>query len=187
MQRIWVTGYRNYELGTFGDKDPIITVIKYAIKNYLRQLLEDGQLDWVITGGQLGVEQWTVETALELRAEYDLRVAMMVPYMNFSSRWSEGNQLKFQELRDQVDFFAPTSREDYRNGGQLRAYQHFMFDHTDRAMMVYDPEHPGKTRFDYDMVKQYEDDGNDDYPLDLIDMYDLEDAANEYEESHRKW
>ena len=64
MQRIWVTGYRNYELGTFGDKDPKITVIKYAIKNYLRQLLEDGQLDWVITGGQLGVEQWTVETAL---------------------------------------------------------------------------------------------------------------------------
>ena len=28
--RLWVTGYRSYELGTFGDKDPKIKVIKYA-------------------------------------------------------------------------------------------------------------------------------------------------------------
>ena len=59
MQRIWISGYRSYELGTFGDKDPKITVIKYAIKQYLTNLLEEGQLDWVITGANLGVEQWS--------------------------------------------------------------------------------------------------------------------------------
>lgn len=27
MQRLWVTGYRSYELNVFGDRDPKITVI----------------------------------------------------------------------------------------------------------------------------------------------------------------
>lgn len=104
MQRIWISGYRSYELGTFGDKDPKITVIKYAIKQRLTNLLEEGQLDWVITGANLGVEQWSAEVALELRQDYNLRLAVMLPYLDFGSRWSENNQLKLQNLKNQADF-----------------------------------------------------------------------------------
>lgn len=57
MHRLWISGYRSYELNVFGDKDPKIAVIKYALKNYLVNLLEEGQLDWIITGANLGVEQ----------------------------------------------------------------------------------------------------------------------------------
>ena len=49
MSRLWVTGYRSYEIGTFGDKDPKITVMKYALKQALREQLELG-LELVITG-----------------------------------------------------------------------------------------------------------------------------------------
>ena len=41
MQRLWVTGYRSYELNVFGDRDPKITVIKYALKNYFVSLIEE--------------------------------------------------------------------------------------------------------------------------------------------------
>lgn len=45
MKRLWVTGYRSYELGVFSDKDPKLTVIKYALSNYLKSLLEEGKID----------------------------------------------------------------------------------------------------------------------------------------------
>ena len=59
-----------------------------------------------------------------------------------------------------------------------------MLEHTDRALLLYDPEHPGKTKYDYEAIKKYQE--KSDYPLDIIDFYDLQEAAKEYEENHRK-
>ncbi|RVU71736.1 MULTISPECIES: DUF1273 domain-containing protein [Lactobacillus] len=182
MQRLWITGYRSYELNAFSDKDPKITVIKYALKNYLTNLLEDGELDWIITGANLGVEQWAAEVGLELREEYGVRVSVMIPYENFADRWNENNQAKFLNLKEKVDFFASTSNLPYKNPGQLRNYQNFMVLHTDRALMIYDEEHPGKPKFDYNLIRKYQEEK--DYTLDLIDFYDLQDAAEEYAENH---
>lgn len=187
MRRLWITGYRSYELGTFGDKDPKITVIKYALRQRLTAMLEEDQLDWVITGGQLGVEQWSAEVAIELREKYNLRVAVMLPYMDFGSRWSENNQAKLNNLKANADFCSATSMGGYSGAGQLREYQHFMFNHTDQALMIYDPEYPGKSKYDYEMVQHYLDQGKSDYQLDLIDYYDLEQAGRDYEESLREW
>lgn len=89
MQRLWVTGYRSYELNAFGDTDPKIQVIKYALKNYFINLLENQQLDWIITGANLGVEQWASEAALELRENYPVSIAIMIPYEEFANRWNE--------------------------------------------------------------------------------------------------
>ncbi len=66
MSRLWVSGYRSYELNVFGDQDDKLKVIKYALTNYLTTQIEDG-MDWLITGGQLGIEQWTAEVGLELK------------------------------------------------------------------------------------------------------------------------
>lgn len=180
MKRLWITGYRSYELNTFGDKDPKITIIKYALKNYLIELLEDGELDWVITGPNLGIEHWATEVAIELRKKYPVRVSIMTPYEEFASRWNENNQARYLNLKNQVDFFASTSNTPYKSPVQLRNYQNFMLLHTDRALMIYDPEHPGKPKYDYDLIKKYQ--KEKDYPLDLIDFYDLQDAAEEYQE-----
>ena len=183
MQRLWVTGYRSYELNVFGDRDPKITVIKYALKNYFINLLENGELDWIITGANLGVEQWTAEVGIELSQRYPVRVSMMIPYEGFANRWNENNQAKFINLKEKVDFFASTSDKPYQSPVQLRNYQNFMIQHTDSAMMIYDPEHPGKPKYDYNLIQKYQE--TKDYPLDLIDFYDLQDAAEEYQENHQ--
>ncbi|EGF37194.1 hypothetical protein AAULH_07256 [Lactobacillus helveticus MTCC 5463] len=99
MQRLWVTGYRSYELNVFSDKDPKITIIKYALKNYFKGLLENNQLDWIITGANLGVEQWTAEVGLELGQKYPLRTSIMIPYEKFADRWNENNQTKFLNFK----------------------------------------------------------------------------------------
>lgn len=182
MQRIWVTGYRSYELNIFGSKDPKITIIKYALKKHLKALAEENKLDWIITGANLGVEQWAAEVGLELQKEYPLHVSVMIPYENFSSRWNESNQEKFIKIKDKVDFFASTSNSNYASPVQLRNYENFMIQHTDSSLMVYDPEHPGKPKFDYEIMQNYQE--SHDYPIDLLDFYDLQDYAEEYQEEH---
>lgn len=42
MQRLWVTGYRSYELNTFSDNDPKIAVVKYVLKRRFVDLIEEG-------------------------------------------------------------------------------------------------------------------------------------------------
>lgn len=183
MQRLWVTGYRNFELNTFGDKDPKIEVIKFALKERLITLLENDRLDWLITGANLGVDQWACEVALELREKYPLQISIIVPYEEFAHRWNENHQKEFAKLQSKVDFFASTSNKPYQSSVQLRNYQNFMLMHTDEALMVYDPDHLGKPKFDYELIKQYQ--VNKDYPLELIDFYDLQDAAEEFQSKQK--
>ncbi len=179
MQRLWITGYRNYELNTYSDKDPKIKIIKLVLKKHMINLLENGQLDWIITGANLGVEQWASEVAIELRDKFPVRVSIIIPYEEFASRWNENNQEKFLALKSQVDFFASTSKEPYHSPVQLRNYQNFMLMHTDGALMIYDTENPGKSKFDYNLIRDYQ--KTTDYPLELIDFYDLQDEAEEYQ------
>lgn len=182
MQRLWVSGYRSYELNIFGTKDPKITIIKYALNNYFKALLDNNQLDWIITGANLGVEQWAAEAGIDLRDSYPIHISIMTPYEEFANRWNESNQANYLKLKEDVDFFASTSNTAYQSPVQLRNYQNFMLQHTDRAVLIYDPDHPGKPKYDYNLIKKYQEHHN--YQLDLIDFYDLQDAAEEYQENH---
>lgn len=184
MKRLWVTGYRLYELSIFSDKDPKLTVIKYTLTNYFKSLLEEGKIDWIISGANLGIEQWALEAAIQLQNEYSIHTALMTPYLEFSKRWNENNQMKYQNLTEQVDFTAATSNYPYMSPAQLKNYQSFMLEHTDRAVLIYDPEHPGKPKYDYEAIQKYQE--GHDYPVDIIDFYDLQESAEEYEENHRQ-
>ncbi|WP_367300937.1 DUF1273 domain-containing protein [Leuconostoc carnosum] len=180
MSRLWVTGYRSYEIGTFGDKDPKIEVIKYAIKCALKDEIERG-LEWVITGGQLGVEQWTVAVVDELKSEFpNLKVAMMLPFKDFGNQWADNNQEKLKLLRAKSDFVDSVSNIPYEGPRQLQNYQNFMLEHTDAALLIYDTEFEAKTTFDYNIIKNKQEQAP--YPLTLVDMLNLQDYATEYEE-----
>ncbi|GKS80390.1 UPF0398 protein [Ligilactobacillus pabuli] len=174
--RLWVTGYRSYELSIFNDQDPKQTVIKQAIKNSLQEYLDRG-LTWVLTGGQLGVEQWTVQVVHELQADYpELKVAMLLPFADFGNNWRPEKQAQLLTLKEQADFLGEVSRQPYRAPQQLKNWQNFMLQHTEAAVMVYDPEHPGKSKFDYQAAMKYQE--KNDYQLETLDMFTLQDTAD---------
>ena len=64
-----ITGYRNYEIGVFQEKDPKIRVLKKVIRETLIPLIEDG-ITWIVIGGNLGVELWAGEVVIDLKEEY---------------------------------------------------------------------------------------------------------------------
>lgn len=182
--RLWVTGYRSYELNVFNDKDPKKDVIKAVLKSNLKTRADNG-LSWIITGGQLGVEQWAVETALELKKEYaDLKVALMLPFADFGQNWQENKQQYLLKLKQSVDFSASVSKQPYRSPQQLKNYQKFMLGHTDGALLVYDPDYPGKNKFDYQAIKRQQE--KSEYATELLDMFDLQDAAAELAEQQKE-
>lgn len=183
-KRLWITGYRAYELNVFGAQDPKLKVLKTSLKNTLTQFLDEG-LNWLITGGQLGVEQWSVEVALTLKPLYpEFKIAMMLPFTDFGSQWNDNNKAQLAALRQHVDFSDAVSQAPYQKPAQLQGYTRFMTTHTDAAVIVYDPEFPGKPQWDY---RAAEDMANRrDYPVTLITMDDLQETSEELAEAENE-
>ena len=48
IKRLWLSGYRSYELGVFKKDDPKEKVIKHVLKERLIHLIENGT-EWIIT------------------------------------------------------------------------------------------------------------------------------------------
>ena len=182
MRRLWVTGYRRYELNVFKDDDPKVKVIKDVLSRELRSRLEESDDEfWLITGPQLGVEQWSAEVALDLKAIFpQLKVSIMMPFTEFGQQWNENNQAKLENLQSKVDFSASVSDHPYQSPQQLRVFQHFMLTHTDEALLIYDPDHEGKEKYDYQAIQRYAE--SNEYSYRLIDFDELQEAAIEWQE-----
>ncbi|MGX5377079.1 DUF1273 domain-containing protein [Ligilactobacillus sp. LYQ135] len=175
--RLWVTGYRSYELGIFNDNDPKIEVIKYTLRQFIEQQFNN-RLEWIISSGQLGIEQWAIEEALELKKDYpELKTSLMYPYSGFGKQWNQNNQQKLTELENKVDFVASTSKQAYQSPKQLKNYQQFMLTHTDAALMIYDFEYPGKSKYDYEAIQKFKE--SNEYSLTIFNMQDLQDKSIE--------
>lgn len=182
MRRLWVTGYRSYELNVFKDDDPKVKVIKDVLSRELRSRLEESDDEfWLITGPQLGVEQWSAEVALDLKATFpQLKVSIMMPFTEFGQQWNENNQAKLENLQSRVDFSVSVSDHPYQSPQQLRAFQHFMLTHTDEALLIYDPDHEGKEKYDHQAIQRFAE--SNEYSYRLIDFDELQEAAIEWQE-----
>lgn len=187
MKRLWTTGYRAYELGVFDEKDPKVAVIKDVLQKQLRYQLDSTSEEfWLITGPQMGVERWSIESALTIKVDYpQLKIALMEPYADFAARWNENNQARLAAVKAQVDFTGRVSEKKYESPEQLRAYQNFMLHYTDGALLIYDPEREGKTVWDWRAINRYREQ-NVDYSMRMIDFDELQEAAEEYSERLRE-
>lgn len=177
IKTLFVTGYRSYEMGVFKEDDPKVAVIKNVLKKRLVEYLEEG-LEWVLTGGNLGVEIWAAQVALELKTEYpDLKVGIIFPFLEFGNQWKENNQALLQGVKTGVDFVEATSHKPYENPQQLRNHTHFLLEHTGGVLMVYDEEFPGKSQY---FLKDAENFSTKiSYQIDKITMDDLQNSISE--------
>ncbi len=108
-------------------------------------------LIWGLSGSFLeanwGIEQWALEEAVSFTKEYvGVKTALMYPYTEFSKNWQEDKQIQLAQLEQQVDFCASVSKQPYSSPMQLKNYQQFMLAHTDKTVLIYDQEHPGKPK-----------------------------------------
>lgn len=147
LKRIYITGYRSFELAIFQENDPKITVIKNILKRELIALLEDG-LEWLLLSGNLGVEYWAFEVAHELKETYpDFSIGLFLPFMNFGDQWNDKNKEKLLGMQAKVDYVNTVSHKPYETPQQLKNHTHFLLQQTMGCLLVYDEEFPGKTEY----------------------------------------
>lgn len=188
MYRVWVTGYRAYELSVFQDNDPKVKVIKNVLKKALIERLNNHSDEfWVISGPQMGVERWGIEVAHDLKTTYpQLKTSIMDPYTQVAARWKAENQEKLMATLQWVDFHASVSNQPYQSPQQLQNYQRFMLEHTDELLTVFDvdreseSEQISKPSWDYRAALKYQE--NHDYQLTTIDFDELQEVATELNE-----
>lgn len=193
MHRLWVSGYRSYELNIFNDNDPRVSVIKSLLKDAIRQRLNQStETFWLLTGPQMGVERWGLQAGAELKGDYpQLKLGLMMPYHHLDANWNENNQAQLAQTISMVDYAGYTSDQDYQGPRQLQFYQQFMQEHSDELLLIYDPEKEAeadegakrsKPFWIYQAALRYAQ--NHDYPVNHYDFDDLQEAAEEWLENH---
>ncbi|AKP68382.1 hypothetical protein ABM34_02785 [Companilactobacillus ginsenosidimutans] len=181
MKNLWVTGYRSYELGIFKPDDPKIKVIQKLFEERFVNYAEDG-MEWVLSGAQLGTEQIIGPAVQEVKNKgYNIKHAVMLPFANFGDQWNDNNKSLLNIFLRNADYVNKLTSLGYHSGIQLRTWQNFMLQHTDGALIFYDPDSGGKPKYDYSAMESYVDRGND-YSIELIDFDEMQDFANSLSE-----
>lgn len=177
VKRLFVTGYKPFELGIFSDQHEGIPIIKQAIRDHLMMQLDDG-LEWVIVSGQLGVEAWTCEVVNELKHEYPtLKYAVLLPFKDSEKNWNEANQSKFNQMVGLSDFSTLLTNRPYEGAWQFQAKDDFIFQNTDGACFIYDEENEGSPKFTKRSAEAYAQ--HHTYEIFQIQSYDLQSIAED--------
>ncbi|MFJ7733357.1 SLOG family protein [Lysinibacillus sp. NPDC097231] len=180
LQRIIITGYKPHELGIFNDKHPGIGIIKKALEDRLRILIDEG-LEWVIISGQQGVESWGAEVVLLLKKEYpDLKYAVITPFLEQEKNWQEHKKEKYQSLVAQADFVTSVTKKPYEAPWQFIEKDKFIIQNTDGLLLVYDDENEGSPKYMKRLAEKNMETHN--YTLLMITAYDLQVIAEEMQQ-----
>ncbi|WP_050182029.1 DUF1273 domain-containing protein [Domibacillus robiginosus] len=183
VKTILLSGYKSHELGIWDQKHPGISVIKHALEGRLRVLVEEG-LEWVIIGGQPGVELWGAEVVFSLQEEFpDLKLGVLTPFLEQEKNWKEERQDYYNSIIDRADFVDAVSKKPYIGPWQFKARDQFSLDNTEALLLVYDEEKEGSPKFLKAAADNQAEQGN--YDIFLITMYDLQVAAEELQERER--
>ncbi len=172
MTVLVVTGYKSSELGIFKSKDPAVLYIKKMLQQELLPMI-NGET-WVIISGQLGVELWAAEMVIELRKTIpELRLGIFPPFIEQEKNWNEANQAMYREIKEQANFFKEVSNQPYLSPDQFRNRDLFFIQKSHGAILLYDQEKEGTTKYFWDLVKQ-KNDQDSSYQLRIINFLDLQ-------------
>lgn len=177
IKNLYVSGYRNYEMGIFKADDERLYYIKKALRQAITRYAMEG-LEWVLISGELGVEMWTANVVHELQDEFPhLHYAVIMPYAGFGEKWNERNRQQQQKVLQEADYVDYSSKHPYQNPGQLKANQVFLINSSDAALLLYEPEYQGKTQYVYDLILLKQE--RNSYALECITQFDLQDLVEQ--------
>ncbi|MBD3110440.1 DUF1273 domain-containing protein [Bacillus sp. AGMB 02131] len=182
LKVLYITGYKNFELGIFDQNAKEVVFIKKEVRKRLEDFLEEG-LEWVIISGQLGVELWAGEVVLELKKSYpQLRLAIITPFLQHESNWNEKNQEYYQSIASQADFVQAVSNQPYVSPAQFKNRDQFLLNKTDGTLIFYDDENEGSPQYFWRKAREYAE--NHPYEVFQISFYDIQQIIEEAAYEH---
>lgn len=181
LKTIYVTGYRPHELGIFNEKHPGIPIIKKALENQFRTLIDEG-LEWIVLSGGLGVETWAAEVAIELKNEFpNFKYSIITPFLEIEKNWNEEKQQKYFSIVQQADFVTSVTKRPYEAPWQFVEKDKFIIQHTDALLLLYDDDNEGSPKYVKRLAEKYIE--HHDYEILKINAYDLQIIAEEMQQN----
>lgn len=181
IKKLFITGYRPQELGIFSDNHPGIAVIKQALENKLRLLIDEG-LEWVLISGQQGTETWAAEITLQLKKEFPhIKLAIIAPFLEQHARWKEPKQQHYLSLLAQADFHSQITNKPYEAPWQFIEKDKFMVTHSDGLLLVYDEEQEASPKYIKRLAERFAETNT--YTIMPITAFDLQEIAEELQRS----
>lgn len=172
-----ISGYKMHELGIFKRDHDSVTYIKAVLKKELLSFVDEG-LEWVIISGQLGVELWAAEVVFEMQLTYPhLQLAVLTPFLEQESNWSENNKEWYESILVQADFIDSISKKPYEKPWQFRLKNQFVLEKSNALLLLFDPENDGSPKYMYEMAKEMQ--SRKDFPIRLITFYDIQTIVEE--------
>ncbi|MGM9923395.1 MAG: DUF1273 domain-containing protein [Bacillus sp. (in: firmicutes)] len=177
LKILFITGYKNFELGIFNNSAKEADLIKKVIGKRLIPFIEEG-LEWVVITGQLGVELWAGEAVLHLQERYpELQLAVITPFLNQDSKWNDKNKEYYQYIVSQADFVDSISKEPYVSPMQFKNRDRFLLEKTDGMLVVYDEEQEGSVKYFLREAERYQQ--KNEYQIIQMDFYELQQYIEE--------
>lgn len=173
MKILAVTGCKPMELNIFNETDERIHYLKRALEKRFIRFIEDG-VQWILISGQMGIELWAADVVFELQNEYNIKLAVVPPFENHTSRWPEHLKIKHEELTFAADFYQPIYRGDYKAPYQFKARDEWFIEKSDGCLILADEEFPGSVGY---FIKATE--SSTDYPTFFITPDDIDDVVEE--------
>ncbi len=177
MKTLYVTGYKPFELNIYNNAQPEVKYLKLFLQERLRQYAEEG-LEWVIISGQLGMELWAGEAAIRLKKNYGLKLAVITPFLDHTSKWNEDNQRYYDKIMSGADFVSTVFEQPYQGGYMFKAATDFILNNTEGAVIIYDDDREGSPKYTVRAVVDFADEN--DYTMDIISLDDISVFINDY-------
>lgn len=177
IHSLYITGYKSYELNIFNENIPEVDYLKRFITQKIESYIDEG-LEWVIIQGQLGIELWAAECVIELKSTYpDLKLAIISPFLNHTSKWNEQNQLKYQQITQQADYCNSVFQTSYEGPFQFKETDRFILNNTDMTVLVYDEEQPASPKFFKQLLVDFVEKTN--YTCDIVTFDEITSFIND--------
>lgn len=180
IKTLALTGYKPHELNIFSERDQKIDIIKGLIERKLVKYFMEG-LEWVVISGQQGVETWGFDVVQALKKQYDVKIAIIPPFLEQEKVWKEDKQIAYQEMISLADFYQPLMNKPYESPRQFFIKNKWLIEKTDACLIVYEEEYGGSPKYFYELAVQYQQKNN--YLIDVINSFGLEEFARELMEN----
>lgn len=174
--RVFITGYRHYELGIFKDSQPEVKVLRDFLRSSIIRLIEEGA-EWFIIQGYTGIEMYAANEIIDLKADYDIKLGVLKPFHEFDDRYSESHKIELNNILAHADFHKFIFDRPYKDPSMFRAINAFITEHTDYGYIVYDSETETNLKYIFSLMLELNE--KNQYNIERIQFDDINTFVND--------
>lgn len=151
MYRVSFTGYRPEKLPFFGEDDPMCIDLKERLFGKISELAADGAAEFY-TGMALGVDTWSAEAVLRLKAARpEITLICVLPCPEQDAKWNAAQKKRYHGILEQCDKQLTISPRYTRDCMHKR--DRALVDMCDILLAVYDGKEGG-TKYTVEYAKK---------------------------------